>query len=140
MAAVKKEELKVGDIADALKEASSLVKENYLAGLELTISLWEENLKVLNSQLDKWFVLQGDYINLMRDLAEKFPTEVMKMWSGGLKPLSTQTDWFISLQKNYLESVRSMSDKFTKDMLNLNQRNIERVFSAFSDYLALLER
>ena len=137
MAAVKREE-KVRDITDVVKEASGLVKENYLAGLELTISLWEENLKALSSQLDKWFVLQGDYINLMRDLSEKFPTEVMKMWNGSLKPLNAQTDWFISLQKDYLGFVRSTSDKFTKDVLNLSQKNIERVFSAFSDYLSLL--
>ena len=65
MAKLKRQELKIADITDAFKEISGLIKENYrLLGLELTSSLYEENLKVLSSQLDKRFVLQGDYMNL----------------------------------------------------------------------------
>ena len=54
MAELKRQELKVGDITDVVKEATGLVRENYLIGLELTSSLWEKNLreKVLNSKLD----------------------------------------------------------------------------------------
>jgi hypothetical protein len=126
------------DITDVVKETNGLFKENYLAGLELTTSLWEENLKVLSSQLDRWFALQRDYTNLVRDLSEKPPTEVTKVWGVGLKPLASQVEWFISLQKNYLASVKDISDKFTKDVISLNQKNMERVFSAFSDYLGLL--
>jgi hypothetical protein len=54
-------------------------------------------------------------MNLMKDLSEKFPIEVMKItWEMSLKPLIAQTEWFISFQKDYLGSVRSTSDKFTE--------------------------
>jgi hypothetical protein len=125
---------------DAIMTATGLVKENYLVGFELTISLWEENLKVLNSQLNKWLSLQGDYLNLMKDASEKLPNEGMRMWSEVFKPLSSPSDWFTSLQRNYLRLTQNASDKFTKDVLNLSQRYIERVSSAFSDYVSLLGR
>ncbi len=78
MAELKREGLKVRDITDVAKETIGLIKENYLAWLKLAISLWEENLKVLGNQSDKWFVLEGGCINLLRDLSEKFPRERMK--------------------------------------------------------------
>lgn len=137
MAKVKREELK--DITDATKELTDLVKEDYLAWFEFTTSLWEENRKVLNSQLDKWLSLQGDYINLMRDFSQKIPNEGMKMWNEFLKPLNAQTDRFMSIQKDYIESTRSASDKFTKGFLSLNQKSIERALSAFSDYVNPLD-
>ena len=137
MTTVKREELKVRDITDAIKTATGLVKENFLVGFDLTISLWEENLKVLSSQLDKWLSLQRDYINLVRDVSEKFPNEGVRMWSEGLKPLHAQTEWFTSLQRNYIRSTQNSSDKLTKDIIKLSQKSIERTFSAFEDYLNL---
>ncbi|MBI2486566.1 MAG: hypothetical protein HYW01_06340 [Deltaproteobacteria bacterium] len=126
MPEVKREELKIRDITDAMKGVSVLVKENFLVGFDLTISLWEENLKVLSSQLDKWLSLQRDYINLMRDFSEKLPNEGMKMWSEGLKPLHAQTDWFTSLQRDYIRSTQNSSNKLTKDLLTLSQKSIDR--------------
>ncbi len=122
MAKLKREELKAGDITDVAKETTGLVKEIYLARLKLTISLWEKNVreKALSNQVDKWFVLQGDYINLMRDLSEKSPIQGMKMLSEGLKSLIDQTNWLISLQMDYLELVGGgmYADKSTKNMTN----------------------
>jgi hypothetical protein len=137
MAEVKMPDLKIADITDVIKETNGLVKENYLAGFELTISLWEENLKVLSSQFDKWVASQKDCMNLMKDFQGKSSTEATNGWGIGLKPLVAQTEWFVSLQKDYLESVRVMSDKFAKDVINLNQKNVEKAFSVFSGYLGL---
>ncbi len=111
-----------------MKDVHGLVKENFLAGFDLTIFLWEENLKVLNSQLDKWLSLQRDYINLMRDLSEKLPNEGMRMWSEGLKPLLAQTEWFTSLQKDYISSTQHSSDKLAKDLLALSRKSVDRTF------------
>jgi hypothetical protein len=125
MTKAKNEALKVKNSEDAIKTATGLVKESFLAGFELTISLWEENLKVLNSQLDKWLSLQRDYINLMRDLSEKLPNESMKMWSEGLKPLLAQTEWLTSLQKDYISSTQHSSDKLAKDLLALGRKSMD---------------
>jgi len=122
---VNKEDLKVRDITDGIKTATGLVKDNFFGGFEFTISLWEENLKVLNSQLDKWLSLQRDYINLMRDLSEKLPNESMKMWSEGLKPLLAQTEWLTSLQKDYISSTQHSSDKLAKDLLALGRKSMD---------------
>jgi hypothetical protein len=113
MAEVKREEVKVRGITDAIKDVGGLVKGNYLAEIKLKISLWEKNLreKVLSNPLIKLVALQGDSINFMRDFLEKFPkvsNEEMKMWNVGLNPFISQTDWFISRQKDYLELVRGM--------------------------------
>jgi hypothetical protein len=141
MTKAKRKVLKVRDSTNAIMTATGLVKDNFLVGFELTISLWEENLGVLNNQFNKWLSLQRDYINLMKDVSEKFPDDGMKMWSESFNPLiSSPTDWFTSLQRNYLRSAQNASGKFTKDVLNLSQKNIERVSSAFSDYLSLLGR
>ncbi|MGH7808553.1 MAG: hypothetical protein ACRENT_10730 [Thermodesulfobacteriota bacterium] len=125
MTKVKREALKVGDSTDAIKAATGSVKENYLVGFELTISLWEENLKLLSSQLDKWLNLQRDYINHIRNISEKFLNEGMR-WSEDLKPLHAQTDWFTSLQRNYIRSTQNSSDKLAKDLLALSRKNIDR--------------
>lgn len=131
------------DISDTAKETIGLVKENYFTWFGFSTSLWEENLKTLSSQMDKWLVLQDNYINVMKGFSEKLPTNGgnggMEKWNVGVKPLIAQMDWFISLQKDYVGFVRNTSDKFTKDLTNLNQKSMQRVFSAFDDYLNLLK-
>jgi hypothetical protein len=40
-------------------------------------------------------------------------------------------------QKGYVDSVRSLSDKVAKDTLNFTQKNVERTFAFFDEYLSL---
>jgi hypothetical protein len=98
------------------KKAIDSVTENYFTGLELIISLWEENLKALSS-LDKWVALQGDYISLM------------KTWNGELKSLNSQTNRYMSLQNDYLSLIRNV--------VNLSRKNTEAALSVFNNYLSL---
>lgn len=138
MAEVKREELKVKDITDTTKEITGLVKDNYLAWFEFTTSLWEVNLKMLSSQINMWLSLQSSYTNTMRrDNPQGSANEGIRAWNESLKTLNAQTDRFISLQRDYIESTRATSDKLTKDLINLNQKSIERILSAFDDYLNL---
>jgi hypothetical protein len=135
-----KEELTVREVTDFTREAIGLVKESYLMGLELSVFLWNENLKLLNSQIDNWFVLQQDYANFMKDFSQNFLGERIKMWNGGLKnPLGVQTDWYVSIQNNYLELLKNLSNKFAKNAVTLSQKNIETGFSVFDNFLNLFE-
>lgn len=90
MAKVKREELKVRDITDAVEGITGLVRDNYIAWFEFTTFLWEENLKMLSSQPNMWLSLQSSYMNTMRDISQRSPNEGIRAWNKSLKPLNTQ--------------------------------------------------
>jgi hypothetical protein len=128
---------KVKDFTNAVREITGSVKENYLNGVEFALSLWEENLKVLNTQIDQLLSLQQDYIKAQREFYEKFPKEAPTPWSGYLqRAMNDEIDHLAAFQKDYFSSVRSVSDKFTKETLNLTQKNVEKAFSLFNNYLS----
>jgi hypothetical protein len=86
MAATKETPKKiVEDLTEPVREITGLVKENYLNGVEFASSLWEENLKILNTQVDQWLNLQQDYIKAGGEYYEKFPKELVPFWNGNSK-------------------------------------------------------
>ena len=129
--AATKETQKVKDFTEAVKGITGLVKENYLNGVELALSLWEENQKVLNAQVDQWLNLQQEFIKVGRELYDKLPKEVAIFSKGD------SVDRFVTIQKEYVESARKVSDKFTKETHNLAQKNVEKGFSLIDDYIGL---
>ncbi len=133
--AATKETLKVRDLSETVRGITGLVKENYLNGVEFALSLWEENLKVLNTQVDHWLNVKKNYINSVRELYEKSPKEVVPFWNGNSKVINDEVDRLVVFQKDYTESVRSISDRFTKETLNLTKKNVEKALSLFDDYL-----
>jgi predicted small secreted protein len=127
-----KETLKVKDFAEMVKEITGLVKDSYLNGIEFAVSLWEENLKVLNSQVDQWLDVQQEYIKAGKEFYERFPKEVVVFSDG------KSVDRFLAFQKDYIESIRRVSDKFIKETWSLAEKNVEKAFSFVEDYLSLL--
>jgi hypothetical protein len=134
--AATKETLKVKDLNETVKGITGLVKDNYLNGVELTLYLWEENLKALNTQVDRWLNFQQDYIKARRGFYERFPKEV-EFWNGTSKVINDEVDLLVAFQKDYIESVRDFSDGFTKETLGFTQKNIEKTLSLFDSYLHL---
>ncbi|MGE5443088.1 MAG: hypothetical protein ACM3SR_00600 [Ignavibacteriales bacterium] len=135
--AATKETLKVKDFAETVKGITGLVKENYLNGMKLALSFWEEGLKVLDTQVDQLLNLQQFYIKTGKELYEKFPKEVKTFWNGNLQAINDEIDLLTAFQKDCVSSVRSVSDKFRKETLNLSQKNVEKAFSLFDAYLNL---
>jgi aspartyl-tRNA synthetase len=134
----RQETLKVKDFTEVVKGVTGLVRENYLNSFEFALSLWEENLRILNAQVDQWQNFQQDYINAGREFYSKFPKEVATPWSENLQRATNNTiDRFVAFQEGYISSVTSASDKFIKKTLSLTQNNIEKAFSLFDDYLTL---
>jgi len=121
--AATKETLRAKDFTNSVKEITGLVRENYLDGLELSLSILEENRKALNSQVDQWFKFQQTYINAGRKLYEKFPKDIALFSNGN------PVDSLIGLQKDYVDLIRKASEKFTKEAIDLSQKNIEKAFS-----------
>jgi hypothetical protein len=135
--AEKKDTLKVKDYPDVIKGITGLVKENYQNGFEFALSLWEENLKILNTQVDQWLNIHQDYTNTIKELYEKFPKDIPAFWDG--KAVNNEINRFVALQKEYIGLVRNASEKFTKETLNLTKKNVERALSLFDEYLSLIK-
>lgn len=125
----------VGDFTEAVKEINGLVRENYLNGVEFALSLWEENQKVLNAQMDKWLKFEKDYADSTKEVYERLPKEMTGFWNGRTETFNREVDRYVAFQKEYFSSVRSLSDKFTKDTVSLTQKNVERAFAFFDEYL-----
>jgi len=133
-----RKERKIMEPLTLFKEFSGLFKENFLLSLELTKSLWDENLNLMNSQLNQWLFLPQNYTKVMTEAIERFPKEPLSLWVAQSKMMNDQTERFFVLQREYFDSVRKGSDKVTREAIGLTQKGIERSFSLFDDYLSLL--
>lgn len=135
---IKKEELKVRDYTDIARELTGLVKENYLRGFQLGLSLWEGNLKIINNQIDQWATVQEGYTMLMRELTERFPIEPVNFFGSNSKFANNQVERIIALQKDYFSVLMSTLDRFMKESFVLTRNDIDRAFSSFDDYISLI--
>jgi uncharacterized Fe-S radical SAM superfamily protein PflX len=52
-------------------ETTGFVRENYIKSFKLPISLWEDNLKFLNTQIEQRLSFQQDYINSVTEFYER---------------------------------------------------------------------
>ncbi len=110
-------------------ETAEFIRENYIKSFKLPISLWEENLRFLNTQIEQWLSFQRDYIDAVIEFYEKFPG-----WNGNVKDTDSYFKYPLALQKSYIDSVKSTLDDFTKKNLDLIQKNIEKASSLFDSY------
>ncbi len=131
----KKETKRVKDFTVPVKDLSGLVKENYLNGFDFTLSLWEEQVKAINSQVDYFLNAEREYANTVKQAYSKLPGEFSPVSNGNSKLVDEGFDRLISLQKEYAGTVKSISDKLTKETKNLTHKNVEKAFSLFDDYL-----
>jgi len=122
----------VEDFTDEVEQTTRFVRENYIKSFKLPISLWEENLKFLNTQIEQWLSFQQDYINSVIEFYDDFPG-----WNGNSKNTDSYFKYPLALQKSYLDSVRNTLDGFTKKNLDQIQKNIEKASSLFDSYLDL---
>jgi hypothetical protein len=117
----------VRDYTDIARDLTEYVKENYLTDFEIGLFLWEENLKIISSQIEQWFTVQQQYTTLMRELG-KFPTETVNFWIGNPKFINSQIGKIFALQKDYSTALMNTSDRFMKEALVLMKNGIERHF------------
>ncbi|MBI4228145.1 MAG: hypothetical protein HY693_00340 [Deltaproteobacteria bacterium] len=133
--AEKKETQKSRDITNPVKELTGLVKESYLNGFEFAVSLWEENIKSLNTQVDYLINAEKDYAKSLKEFYSNLPKEVNPFGNGNSKVLEDGVDRVVAFQKEYINAVRSLSDKVTRETRDLTHKNVEKAFSLFDDYL-----
>ncbi len=128
----KKEAPNVVDFTNEVKETTGLVRKSYLNDLKFPLSLWEENLKVLGTQVEQWHKFQEDYINAVIEFYERFPS-----WNVNSKGTNGHFEHLVASQKNYISLVTGASNRFTKETLNLILKNVEKASSLFDSYLNL---
>ncbi len=116
----------------AVDESTDFVRENYIKSFKLPISLWEENLRFLNTQIEQWLSFQQDYLDAVIEFYDKFPG-----LNGNSKDIGNYFKYPLALQKSYIDSIRSTLDDFTKKNLDLIQTNIEKASSLFDSYFNL---
>jgi membrane-associated HD superfamily phosphohydrolase len=137
MAEKKKEvevkEVKVEDFNEFFKGVTGLVKENYLSSINVALSLWEENQKLVNAQVEQFFTVQKEYTEQIKSAFEKYSKEVPGVHLNG------NLDRITSAQREYINLVKNVSDKVTKDWLSLTQKATEKAFSAFEEHLNLFK-
>ncbi len=135
-----KEEVRVADFTEVFKGLSGLVKENYLSNLKIALSLWEENMKFANAQIDQFLATHREYAEQVKAATEKFfPKEVVSFWNNSYsKVLDGSFDRVAEVQKEYINLARSASERFTKESINLTQKTAEKAFSVFEEYLKAL--
>jgi hypothetical protein len=121
-------EIKVRDYMDTARELTGFVRENYITGFELGLHLWEENLKIINSQIDRWISVQEEYTNLIKDIFDRLPNKEVTFWNGDSKLASAHIEKMISSQKDYSNIVMNTSDRFMKEAFALMKKVIERTF------------
>jgi len=135
--AERKETSEVKDSTEVVKGITGLVIENYLNSVKLALSLWEENQKVFDSQVEQLLKVQHDYINATIEFYEK--STPATLWNKNPYAINGQAEHFATFQKDYVNLVRSSSDKFAKETLKLTQKNVEKSVSIFDDYLNLFK-
>ncbi len=131
----KKETQRIKDVTNPVKEFTGLVKESYLNGFEFAVSLWEENLKSLNTQVDYLINAEKDYVKSLKEFYSNLPKEVNPFGNGNSKALDDGVDRIVAFQKDYVSAVRSLSDKLTRESRDLTHKNVEKAFSLFDDFL-----
>ena len=115
-------------------ETTEFIRENYIKSFKLPISLWEENLKFLNTQIEQWIGFQEDYMDVVVEIYGKFPG-----WNVSSKSTDNQFKYPLALQKSYIDAVRNTLNDLTKNYLNLIQKNIETASSLFDSYFNLFK-
>ncbi len=133
--AEKKETHQVKDFTEPVKEFGGMVKENYLNGFDFALSLWEENVKALNNQVDYLLNAEKEYAKTVKEFSSKLPKEFGPIGNGNTKVIEEGVDRIVAFQKEYVNTIRSISDKLTKETRELTHKNIEKSFSLFDYYL-----
>jgi hypothetical protein len=134
--AEKKDTQRPKDVTNSVKELTGLVKESYLSSFEFAVSLWEENVRSLNTQVDYLINAEKDYAKSLKEFYANLPKEVNPFGNGNSKALDDGVDRIVAFQKDYVNAVRSMSDKLTRETRDLTHKNVQKAFSLFDDYLS----
>ena len=97
----------VEDYTNIGEELTRLVRESYLTGFQLALSIWERNLKMFGRQIDQLISIQEGYANLIG---------TVNPWVGTSRSHDNQSvnshiEKIFSLQRDYIDQIKNLSEK-----------------------------
>lgn len=93
------------DSVDISRELTRQVRDSYLTSLKLGLSLWENNLKMMNNFIGQWLSVKQE---LHTSLTEMFHP------NGDLSLGSSLLERTFSLQREYIDRIRDVSESGMK--------------------------
>jgi hypothetical protein len=127
MPATTKAAPKVKDLTEPVKEFSGTVKENYLNGIDITFSLWEQNINAINSQVDQIISLEEEFVSNVNEFYKDFPKD-LPFVNGKAAKVTDQFDKYLAYRKEQAQAAKSVGEKFTKEARTNAEANVEKVF------------
>ena len=123
------------EFTSSFKEFSKLVKETYLSSIDFSLSVAEENKKVVNEQLENIIEAEKEYVNAVKDFYAEAPVKDLPLGKIDTKAFEDGIDRLIGYQKNAFDSVRGISDSVTAESYKIAKKNLEKGFSLFDEAL-----
>ena len=133
--AAKKKVLHTEEFASSFKEFSKVLKETYLNSLDFSLSVAEENKKVINDQIDYFLGAEKEYVKSVKDFYAQAPVKDLPFGKFDTKAFEDGVDKLIDYQKNAIESVKGISDSVTTESYVIAKKNVEKGFSLFDEAL-----
>ena len=133
--AAKKKVFDAEEITSSVKEFSKLMKETYLNSLDFSLSVAEENKKVLNGQLDYLIGAEQEYVKSVKDFYADASGKETPFGKIDTKAFEEGFDRLIEYQKNAIDSVKGISDSVTTESYVITKKNLEKGFSLFDEAL-----
>lgn len=107
---------------------SAYIKEGYLLGLDVSLSILEENQKVVDKQFEQYYSIQ-------KTCADKIDMTINHLFPGVSKQsFNINIVRVLDIQSNYLNSVRRVYDKFALEMIDLTRKTAEDIFAEIGRY------
>lgn len=134
MAATKKV-FNTEEFTSSFKEFSKLVRETYLSSIDFSLSVAEENKKVVSGQLENIFEAEKEYVKSVKDFYAEAPVKDLPLGKIDTKAFEDGIDRLIDYQKNAFNSVKGISDSVTAESYKIAKKNLEKGFSLFDEAL-----
>ncbi|MEW6143903.1 MAG: hypothetical protein AB1598_02685 [Thermodesulfobacteriota bacterium] len=125
----------VKDFTEPVKELSKLVKETYLNTLDFSLSVAEENKKVLNKQLDYVIEAEKEYFSTMKEFYGTLPKQDYPFTKIDTSAFEDGIEKVFEFQKNLVDSFKGISGNVAAESHDFAKKNVIKAFTMFDEAL-----
>ena len=133
--AASKQAYDVKGFTEPVKELSKLVKETYLNTLDFSLSVAEENKKVLNKQLDYVIDAEKDYFNSVKEFYGSLPKQNYPFAKVDTGAFDDGLAKVFEFQKNLTDSFKGISGNVAAESHDIAKKNVIKAFTMFDEAL-----
>jgi hypothetical protein len=133
--ATKKKTYDAKDFTQPVKELSRLMKETYLNTIDFSLSIAEENKKVLDKQVDYLMDAEKEYFSSVKDFYGMLPKDDLPFGKVDSKSFDDGWEKVLAFQKNFVDSFRGISDNAAVETHEIAKKNVLKAFSMFDETL-----